>query len=181
MSGGSKIKFHFTFLKAFYKNNFLLKFFYSIIGKYFYSIPRQDERLMQVDPIHNGLILRDIDNYIERSEQDYYDNAPGWYFPQQNFRILNKKIHSTDSLYLEGIKEIFKKDRTNYKIVISPQYNMSKISSDDLLILNQIFDNKVFDFSGNNFLTSNKYNYYEKSHYRRKVGKRIMEEIYNNN
>ncbi len=46
-------------------------------------------------------------------------------------------------------------------------------------ILRSMFDkNKIFDFSGINDITTSKYNYFEREHYRPFIAYRIMDSIY---
>ena len=58
-------------------------------------------------------------------------------------------------------------------------YDQKKLNIEDLSILNALFGKEnVFDFSGINQITNNLYNYYETSHYRPHVAKKIIDEIY---
>ena len=57
-------------------------------------------------------------------------------------------------------------------------YTQVKMNSADLKILNKIFENNVYDYSGKNAITEDKYNFYESMHFRKDIGKQIMEEIY---
>jgi hypothetical protein len=45
-------------------------------------------------------------------------------------------------------------------------------------ILKGLFGENLYDFSGKNAFTEDKYNFYESSHYRKKVGDGIMAIIY---
>ena len=58
-------------------------------------------------------------------------------------------------------------------------FDQKKINEKDLLIIEKIFGSKnVYDYSGVNEITLDIHNYYEKSHYRRRVGRKILDEIY---
>ena len=84
--------------------------------------------------------------------------------------------------YLREMAGIFKHNNTNYKLVISPLYNTPKFNNTDFETLVRIFGSEnVFDFSGENSITSNYRNYYERSHYRPEVGRQILEIIYSDN
>lgn len=78
------------------------------------------------------------------------------------------------------IRDILKKHRTDYKIIISPLYNQIKINPKDLEFLQTTFGkDNVYDFSGVNKYTSDYHNYYEDSHYRYEIAADIMDSIYN--
>jgi hypothetical protein len=80
---------------------------------------------------------------------------------------------------LEKIKEVLAEDHTNYKIVISPLYDQLKLNTNDLNYLYLEFGRQnVYDFSGINDITRDKYTYYENSHYRPFIASRIMDSIY---
>ena len=75
--------------------------------------------------------------------------------------------------------EIFRKHKTNFKIVLYPLYNQTKTNTADLLKLYEIFGrDNVFDYSGINVITENIHNYYESEHCRPTAGRMILTEIY---
>ena len=79
---------------------------------------------------------------------------------------------------LKEIKKIFEKHNTKYKVIISPLYNQTKLSIQDLATLKSIFQNDLYDYSGVNSFTQNIHNYYEKDHFRTLVGDSIFSIIY---
>jgi hypothetical protein len=82
---------------------------------------------------------------------------------------------------LSIISRIFKRNSTNYKIIISPKYDQKKLADTDLSVLREIFGyNNVFDFSGKNELTEDFRNYWDVNHYNENVAKMIIKEIYQN-
>lgn len=108
--------------------------------------------------------------------------------------VINEKLHPRSAIQIESSKEIsvrqekllkaifniFKKHKTNYKIIISPLYNQVKFNHNDLQIIRKIFKaENVFDYSGINSITNNKYYYMADGvHYRKAVGNRIFKDIY---
>lgn len=119
-------------------------------------------------------IAEDKDKYYSKVDEFFYER------PEEE-QVSERLIYSSATRILRQIKEIFDKHNTNYKIVISPMYTQIKMNSEDLKILNQIFDNQVYDFSGKNEMTEDKYNFYESMHFRKHIGDQIMEEIYTEN
>ena len=80
---------------------------------------------------------------------------------------------------LKGIRELFDKHHTNYRIVVSPLYDQIKLNPKDYKILCEIFGSQyVYDFSGVNNWTEDYHNYYEPSHYLPSVASEIMKQIY---
>ena len=116
-------------------------------------------------------INADKNKYYKEKEEIFYER------PKEE-QISKRLIYSSVTKLLTQIKEIFDKHNTKYKIVISPMYTQVKMNSADLKILNKIFENNVYDYSGKNAITEDKYNFYESMHFRKDIGKQIMEEIY---
>ena len=79
---------------------------------------------------------------------------------------------------LREIKKILVKHNTRYKIILSPIYDQMKFSSDDLRVLREIFGNNLYDFTGQNWITQSKYNWYETKHFRTYIGDSILNVIY---
>ncbi len=77
--------------------------------------------------------------------------------------------------------KILKENNTKYKIIISPLYNQIPLSNGRKEILFNIFkEENIYDFSGENCYTKFIYNYYETSHYRKFIGDKILDKVYNN-
>ena len=79
---------------------------------------------------------------------------------------------------IQEICRIFQENNTEYKIIVSPLYEQVKFSNHDLSILRKNFGPNLFDFSGNNDFTKSKFNFYEKSHYRKEIADKILEIVY---
>jgi hypothetical protein len=80
---------------------------------------------------------------------------------------------------LHKIGQLLKKHKTNFKIIITPAYNQIGINEDDLALIEKIFMKKnVFDFSGKNLLTEDKYNFSDINHFDEIVGWKMLEAIY---
>lgn len=77
------------------------------------------------------------------------------------------------------MSDILKKHHTNYKIVINPLWNKIKINPEDLSFLKKTFGaDKIYDFSGVNEITTDVNNYFEWSHFRPEVARKIMQVVY---
>lgn len=121
-----------------------------------------------------------LESKIQDNEEEYFNNAL-FYDRDTLVSYIEKQITNRGQQMLEEINLIFKRHNTKYKIVISPLYDQKRINNSDLSLLIHVFGiENVFDYSGRNIITIDKHNYYETSHYRKRVGDLIIEEIYNN-
>lgn len=81
---------------------------------------------------------------------------------------------------LQKIASILKEHHTKFRLIITPDFEQVSFNKKDLLVLNSIFgEDNIFDFSGINEYTADKYNYYEKSHFRPILGDRLLDVMYN--
>jgi hypothetical protein len=175
--------FHFTFIKAFYNPQFMMAFLdYKISGKIKAYMTRSnllDDRPLHYDIMTNEITRPFFEEQIERGE--YYTQERMEVFYQREGKEEESPviIHSEQKRMLIEMKSIFDKHHSNYKIIINPLYDQKKLNEKDLEYLNTIFGTRnVFDFSGINEFTNNYSNYYEDSHYRPIVSKKILELIY---
>lgn len=84
-----------------------------------------------------------------------------------------------DIEHLKQIKNLFDKQKTNFKIVFGPEYQCTKMGADILTEFNKIFASEnVYDFTQDSEYCDNPILYYEPNHYRPVVGSYMLEEIY---
>jgi transposase len=80
---------------------------------------------------------------------------------------------------LNKIAQLLKKHKTNFKIIITPAYNQIRINEADLALIEKIFlKENVFNFSGKNIFTEDKYNFSDINHFDEIVGWKMLDEIY---
>ena len=110
------------------------------------------------------------------TESLYKSQFEGQQYPDFPSRVY---IKEEEKQILQEIARILRKHNTDYRIVISPLYEQSRINPQDLQTLKVIFgEDKVFDFSGANRYSADYHNYYERSHYRPCVASELMKEVY---
>ena len=83
---------------------------------------------------------------------------------------------------LTHIREVFQRQKTDYRIIITPGYcyKYPAISSRDLSILKSVFgENNVYDFSGRLDITSDYNSFSDPNHFGLRIGWLMIEEIYN--
>lgn len=120
------------------------------------------------DTVSHEQVLQ-IDSLVENGF--FYPRSPNQQFAEDQISIDERKM-------LEHIRDIFHDHETNYYIVITPIYNQVRFSSSDKQMLEEIFGDRVYDFSGINAYTENEYNYRrDRKHFRPYVSYRILNEI----
>lgn len=178
------LHYYWTFILSWFDSIFFIKYLdYSLFG-----VPREyskdiiEPRNIDYDPVYNNFFITKIDEELRLRPEAYYsDMIKNNLFYKKQIPPMIEKSQIDDKAieYLHEISEIFKNNNTNYKLVISPQYNTPKFNIKDYDILIEIFGSEnVFDFSGENTITTDYTNYYERSHYRPEVGRQIFEIIY---
>ena len=80
---------------------------------------------------------------------------------------------------LAEIQSVFERRGTRARIVVAPLYDEIQMNPSDLQSLRAIFGaDSVADYSGDNPLTEEVQNYYEASHFRPEVARRILSDLY---
>ncbi len=137
-----------------------------------------------------GIIYDTITNEPRRSDLDYkIEQDSIGYYSQVAFYEVTKTgeppypiIDEPSKKYLKGIKEIFDKHHTDYRIILNPLYSQAIFHSADMKTLRNTFgSDRIYNFTGENDITINKYNYYEESHFRPFIGDSIMNIVYRKN
>ena len=140
-----------------------------------------DAREFSYDFKTNDIFFTYAEAVMKKDIEDYYKNYAHVFY-QRDTTIENYSgsvITPEGVKMLEKIKLILDKQKTNYRIVIYPNYNQWKINPADVNKLQDIFEkNNVFDYTGINEITNDIHNYYENDHCRPVVGQKIMSEIY---
>jgi hypothetical protein len=187
ISGKSFLGFQMTFFKSYCYDFFFIKYidfmFFKTYKPYMKGVIPELHQTSYIDNVHNN-----ADGAIYHSIKAIAQDSVGYYNDKKKFRdrpdnpgMERPCIDSTCLRMLHEIKGIFDKHNTRYRIVISPIYWSKKFNNESLLTLKQIFgDTNVYDFSGKNSITSFIGNYYEYSHYKISVGRKIMQDIYAN-
>ncbi len=180
-SGESNFDFHWLFYKAYLSPKFLFYFYnYTFTNKFKpYMSGFIENRKITFDIKTNEIRILDQENEISKSADDYYAKREAIFYKRHGQKIdsvdrINKKYLSM----LDEIKKILAKNKTNYKVVLTPLYEQVKFSKNDFKVLKATFGLNLYDFTGKNKFTDDQRNYYETSHFRPNVGDSIFEIIY---
>ena len=183
----SYLNFYFEHFKAFIQKDF----FYNYYKKKLVDKKLPINQYTKYDTINNHMKNLMSELKIKRIPKNYIDSNFIKLKNNTNEKQSVKKINVKHIQLMRQIMSIFKKQKTKYKIIISPLFNQQKINKRDLEILKSIFGDYIFDFSGKNNITENKFNFYENygnsktilsrnksSHYISKIGDIILDSIY---
>ncbi len=178
----NKFVFQFEFFKAYLNPNFLFSLYsYKILGVYKpFMAGYIENRKITSDSITNEMSIIDQEIEITQNRTAYYAKRREVFYERNGEKMdSTPRINNNAKFMVMEIKRILEKNKTNYKIVLSPLYEQIKFNSEDLLFLKNEFGNNLYDFTGKNKFTDKITNYYEKSHFRPMVGDSILEIIYN--
>ncbi len=182
ISGSSLFSFHFIFFRVFTTPEFLYYFLkYKFTHHYDDSMFGYIEnRKIKMDSVNNQITIEDHERELTYNPAGYYGKRKAVFYQRKGEVVDSKnKITNSHVKTMQEIVNIFKAQKTDYKIIIGPLYEQVKFSTHDLEKLEKVFGNHLYDFSGANEFTSSVSNYYEASHYRPLVGDAILKRIYN--
>lgn len=179
------LNYHLTSFKAYCDFDFLCTYYEELFFPHNNPDVRElsNGEFFSYEPRNNQIYQNVIENKISKGEyytKEYvnYMFHEGSQYPDS---VSPPVILETQKCQLNIIKNILVKHQTDCRIVISPLYPQIKFNPEDLRFLQDLFGkNNVYDYSGVNNITNDYHNYYENSHYRPCVTRKIMDEIYNN-
>ncbi len=184
LTGSSWLYFHYKHFESFSTFKFI-KSYLDYYATHTYKPYMKDfimnKRAMIYDSIKNEFYFKEIEGWIEKDPKGYYTYMKDVFYVRDSIQKTDSQVivNETQMQMLNSIKDVLSRNRTNYKLIISPLYNEIKMNPKDIIILKTIFDSKnVFDFSGKSEITKVQSNYYENSHYRPNVAKLLLDSIY---
>lgn len=182
-TGESKLDFQLTFFKSYLSPLFFANF-------YIYTFTREfkpfmngyvDNKKVKFDKVTNAMSIIDQESEVSKTPDAYYEKRKDMFYDRKAEQTDSvQRIQEKQLFMLKEIKRILEKNKTNYKIIISPLYEQVKVSPQDMAILKKLYGDHLYDFSGKNFVSETKRNYYEVSHYRPIMGDSLMNLVYKN-
>lgn len=183
ISKENRLYFQYVFIRAFFQQAFFVGYIdYKIRGKVSPQFSNFFEKSRFVfDGNSNDIYFESAENEI--ADGTYFKGKEKIFYTRtEDIKYSDPVIKNPQKQMLDNIASILNKNKSKYKIIISPLYDQIKLNPLDLSELNSIFGyDNVHNYSGINTYTSDIQNYYETSHYRRRVGKAILEEVYGRN
>ncbi|MEP6651736.1 MAG: hypothetical protein ABJA82_00165 [Myxococcales bacterium] len=183
ISGDSWWEFQLSFVEAFLSRLFFIKYLdYQLSHRWRgYMGGVLERRSTAHDPVTNDLSFRPREDEIARLGEEYYRRHAGEFDGRARGEGTPtvSVIGAAQRARLEEVAAIFARHGTQVRIVVSPLYDDRPLAVVDRTLLEGAFGkDRVFDYSGNNDITADRHNYYESSHYRVAVARRILETIY---
>lgn len=173
-SGKPKLYYQFYLFLAYLKPTEIYKSFSDLIQK--------PDMTPEFDTISNDWYKSNKNNCFQKPMQDSTRNKSKFGKRPVNEVFSKKMIDNKFKIILAEINEIFKRQHTNCKIIISPAYDQLHVNSEDLETLKAVFGTKnVFNFSGKSPLTEDKYNFLDINHFDNVAGYEIMEKVFESN
>jgi hypothetical protein len=153
------------------------------------SFPNWTSDLKTNDPNHicSDSIILSYKNHDKLKDKEYLKSIDslkktGFMFKRDKMqKYEGNQISKIEFVLLTKIKGLFDKHKSNYYIIITPLYDQLKFSKSDIEKLNNVFKNKLYDFSGINKITDNEFNYPDRSHFLPYISKQIMDSILKKN
>lgn len=180
-SGESKLDFQWQFYKAYMSPGFLYSFYYyTFSGKYKPHMKGYiEDRKIIFDTVTNEIYMPGQEEEITQTPAEYYTKRASLFYERNGVKADSlQRIQGNHVYILKEIKRILEKNKTNYRVVLSPLYDQVSFNAADISILTSLFGDNIYNFSGPNSFTELKTNYYETSHFRPHVGDSIMNIIY---
>lgn len=175
---GSFLLFHLNEIKAFFNIKFIFSLLYYSVTKNYYKFMR-------------GFILKES-NFIEENlndlkfvDEDLIKTDSLAYYSSPDIRRMFREKKYTRLIYpdrllseLQKIKSLTVKESIDLKIVLISPYNVKELGDDYLSILKKIFTSEeIFNFTNDKYKFK-KGNFYESSHFRPHIGRKILKKIY---
>ncbi len=183
VSKESHLFFQMQFFKAYLNPKFLFYLYtYKISKTYTPAMEGYIEnRKITYDTLTNEISIIDQEAEITNFPAEYYAKRKDIFYARTKEKIDPVPRINKEYLWmLKEIKEILRKNKTSFKVVLSPLYEQIKFNPTDLKLLKEVFGDNLYDFTGKNAFTDNQTNYYETNHFRPIVGDSIFKVIYKN-
>lgn len=169
--------------------------FYNFIQKPSFVVKKLTKTLhgtknkCEFDTITNDCYLTNKNNYAQLPPQDTIsETTRKLFFPQiesgDTIQLRSEPLITPQfQKQLEHIHDVFVNKETDYYVIITPGYCYANpsINEQDLVLLKEIFeDNRIFDYSGKNYITMDFNNYIDPNHFSLHAGFLILQDIYQN-
>lgn len=183
------IKFQETYFQAFLSPKFFIPYLdYKINGKYKPYMNGIINNYGVVRDSINNSALNPREKEIEQEGLQYWETREHEFTKKKKPKYRNGEYKEKAPVLfdnqideLKQIKQLLKRCNTKLKLVITPDFDQVSFNRSDFLILKSIFGpESVYDFTGINEYTANKYNYYETEHFRSALGDTLLEKMYKN-
>jgi hypothetical protein len=133
-----------------------------------------------IDPVTNEFHSISVTEELKTDSINYYETRK-LRFPSRKSTFCEYKSQINDDhvRMLKEMKEIFDRNKTQFRIIIAPNYEEIYFNRTDLEFLNSVFGKEnVFDFTGVNRFSEDMSNFYDGLHFKTYVGRQLLEIAY---
>jgi hypothetical protein len=180
VTGKSYMAFQLKFISAFLNPKILIPIVdYSLFQTYkpYMEGVINDKETFRNQLTNDALNPRELE--ITEKQEQYWEEHRKEFIIRKPKDTYAPIVNCRQRQLLEEIKSVFDKHDTNFRVILSPEWNKTKLASCDVSALQEIFGSEnVFDYSGKNEFTEDHHNFYEKGHYRPVLGEKILNLIY---
>lgn len=176
----SKTSFYLSFFGSVFNYKFLPYYFNYLSGGLISKLSGKIPKDFIYATVTNDIIMQGWNEALDRDEEGFFSMYNEYFIDRPNDEvILDAVLSEKQIITLKKISAILDKNNTDYKIIISPDYRFIKFNPEDLKVLEEIFGaDSIHDFSGKTEISENIRNFYDGSHYRPYIGRRILQDIY---
>lgn len=181
----SGLNFQYGYLLNFINFRWLVPYLhYRLTNNY---LPYMRDKIINIDynfdPQTNEYFNTEIRNILKNDSLQYYQAREDRFGEQAGkYAPIDVQIKPEYIDMLNEIKSIFIQHGTDYRILMSPASNQKAFNPKDLMILQSIFGKEyVVDFSGINEITKDISNFYDEYHFKKYVGKELLDIMYSEN
>jgi hypothetical protein len=178
----SKYNFHYKYLLQFLKIEFLTVIIpYKLFNKFFPYMEGVISVMQEsYDPITNEFYNTGVDQLLKTDSLKYYEERIDRFPPRPGTYREETKMSTCEHVrMLTEIKDILDKNNTAYKVLICPSYNQVAYNREDLKLTEDVFGKEnVYNFTGINRFTEDKSNFYDGTHFKKFVGKQLLDSAY---
>lgn len=115
-----------------------------------------------------------MDTEIENDSLKFYKDNEATFHDRKE-TVSEPLMNAEAKRLMRKIKKILEKNKTSYKIIITPNYDLVKLHPSDVAFIEQLFGKEhASDFSGTNEITEELGNYYEHKHFKPYIANRVM-------
>ncbi|MFZ5940822.1 MAG: hypothetical protein ACOYXB_09625 [Bacteroidota bacterium] len=184
VSGDGWLGFELQYLKAFINPRFFSGYFvYRLTGTYrsfMGSKILNNTYPDRWDPISSDLYLG-FEKEIASDSAAYFKRLAFMADMKNTVKPEVLPVTEKERELLQEIKTVFEKHGTQYRIISNPFISEFPLCAEQKQVLEEIFGKEnVYDFSGKSRFSSEIDNFYDPSHFRPKVAREILREIYLN-
>jgi hypothetical protein len=171
----SYLDFYFNYVKYYFNDLFFAKYIS-------YLVTKKYQNWMQTafkDPKPGSTCDIDRETVINTDFAEYKKLFSPDYSNSFNPQKVTKKIDERDLEHLRKIKALLTEGKADFSVILPPDFHRQKVQPEVLRELRNIFQERLFDFTGVNKFTLDSTLHYENLHFTKKAAAMMLDSVYN--